>query len=106
MSEKLAVVPVIIILLFLAACSDNFPTANTPESDDLVQAAAKTTPDKSNQGFDEFGYNYTARIFVGPADGVDRNLDGKVWGDPTYANDRLKMVWSKAWDDAKFNGSA
>lgn len=51
-------------------------------------------------GFDEYGYNYQARIFVGKADGVDRNLDGAVWGDPTYANDILVMKWSKAWEDA------
>jgi len=57
-------------------------------------------------GFDEFGYNYQARNFVGPADGVDRVLDGKVWGDPTYANDHLKMKWSTAWDDARFHGAA
>jgi len=56
-------------------------------------------------GFNEFGYNYDARIFVGPADGVDRNLDGTVWGDPTYANDHLKMKWSKAWNEARFNGA-
>lgn len=56
-------------------------------------------------GFDQFGYNYQARVFVGPADGVDRNLDGTVWGDPTYANDRLVMKWSKGWDDARFHGS-
>jgi len=57
-------------------------------------------------GFDQYGYNYQARIFVGPADGVDRSLDGAVWGDPTYANDHLVMKWSKAWDDARFNGAA
>ena len=56
-------------------------------------------------GFDEFGYNYQARVFVGPADGVDRVLDGTVWGDPTYANDHLVMKWSKAWDDARFHGA-
>lgn len=56
-------------------------------------------------GFDEFGYNYQARIFVGKADGVDRILDGTVWGDPYYANDHLVMKWSKAWDDARFNGT-
>jgi hypothetical protein len=56
-------------------------------------------------GFDEFGYNYQARIFVGPADGVDRVLDGMVWGDPTYANDHLVMKWSKAWDAARFGGA-
>ena len=56
-------------------------------------------------GFDQFGYNYKARVFVGSADGVDRVLDGKVWGDSTYANDHLVMKWSKAWDDARFNGA-
>jgi len=47
-------------------------------------------------GFDKFGYNYPARIFVGAADGVDRVLDGAFLGDPTYANDHLVMKWSKA----------
>jgi len=56
-------------------------------------------------GFNEFGYNYKARIFVGPADGVDRVIDGEVWGDPTYANDILVMKWSKAWDDARFHSA-
>jgi hypothetical protein len=56
-------------------------------------------------GFDEFGYNYQARVFVGKADGVDRVLDNAVWGDPTYANDWLVMKWSKAWDDARFHGA-
>ena len=54
-------------------------------------------------GFDQYGYNYTARVFVGPADGVDRVLDDAVWGDPTYAKDHLVMKWSKAWDDARFH---
>src|SRR3989344_4456392 len=56
-------------------------------------------------GFDEFGYNYTARVFNGDADGVDRTNDDKIWGDATYAKDHLKMSWSKAWDDARFNGA-
>jgi hypothetical protein len=46
----------------------------------LAKAMAKN-------GFDMFGYNYQARIFVGKADGVDRVLDGTFWGDPMYAND-------------------
>lgn len=53
-------------------------------------------------GFDVFGYNYQARIFNGRADGVDIILDGKVWGDPTYANDHLVMKWSEGWNDARF----
>lgn len=58
----------------------------------------------SAAGFDQFGYNYKARIFTGKADGVDRNLDGKIWGDAAYANDHLVMKWSKAWDEARFGG--
>jgi len=57
----------------------------------------------AENGFDQFGYNYKARIFVGLADGADRNLDGMIGGDPTYAKDHLVMKWSKAWDDARFN---
>jgi hypothetical protein len=67
----------------------------------LVSPALAAT----NGGFDQYGYNYQARVFVGAADGVDRNLDGTVWGDPTYANDHLVMKWSKAWDDARYNGA-
>lgn len=60
----------------------------------------------TNNGFDGYGYNYKARMFQGTADGVDRIIDGKVWGDTTYANDHLVMKWSKAWDDARFHGKA
>lgn len=55
-------------------------------------------------GFNEYGYNYNARIFSGPADGVDKKLDGKVWGDPTYAADHLVMKWNAAWDACNANG--
>ena len=71
----------------------------------LVVLCVSTVPALAQSGcFDEFGYNYQARIFVGRADGVDRVLDGTVWGDPTYANDKLVMKWSKGWDDARFHG--
>ncbi|MDP3966495.1 MAG: hypothetical protein Q8Q04_03110 [archaeon] len=56
-------------------------------------------------GFDEYGYNYQARNFVGTADGVDKTLDGTVWGDSTYANDQLVMKWNKAWDDCNDAGN-
>ena len=36
-------------------------------------------------GFDQYGYNDTARIFNGLADGLDRNLDGTYYGNTTYA---------------------
>lgn len=74
-------------------------TITTPVLADDSKSNSKGT------GFDEFGYNYNARIFVGAADGADRVLDGKVRGDPTYASDQLVMKWSKAWDDARFHGA-
>lgn len=85
--KKLFLVAIAIVVLLLA------PVAPT--------MAAKP----ADSGFDQFGYNYQARLFSGPADGVDRKLDGKVWGDPTYANDHLVMKWSKGWDDARFHGA-
>jgi len=71
----------------------------------ILSALLMSVPAATAGGFDEFGYNYKARIFVGKADGVDRNLDGTVWGDPTYTNDHLVMKWSKGWDDARFHGA-
>nr|MBI5455627.1 hypothetical protein [Candidatus Levybacteria bacterium] len=55
-------------------------------------------------GFDQYGYNDQARVFVGPADGVDKVLDGKIWGGyETYANDHLVMRWNAAWDACNAN---
>lgn len=56
-------------------------------------------------GFDEFGYNDGARIFNGLADGVDRVLDDKLWGDEAYANDRVVMKWNEEWDLCNENGN-
>jgi hypothetical protein len=55
-------------------------------------------------GLDRYGYNNAARLFRGPADGVDGKLDGMVWGDPSIAKDYLVMTWSKAWADAVTGG--
>lgn len=56
------------------------------------------------KGFDDLGYNDGARVFVGTADGVDNTLDGNVWGDPYYANDRLVMKWNAEWDRGNAEG--
>lgn len=82
----------VIAVLATSACADSSmsgPTAPVKPGFDAAVAG----------GFDEFGRNNVAMIFVGPADGVDKILDGKVWGDPTYANDHLVMKWNKAWPD-------
>ncbi|QQG41417.1 MAG: hypothetical protein HYV90_04650 [Candidatus Woesebacteria bacterium] len=70
----------------------------------LALVLMPTTSAFASGGFNEFGYNYNAHIFVGSADGVDRVLDGAVWGDPTYANDHLVMKWNAAWDACNDNG--
>lgn len=56
------------------------------------------------RGFDELGYNRSARIFQGPADGVDGSLDGATYGDPTYGKDMLKMKWNAEWDRGNAEG--
>ena len=49
-------------------------------------------------GFDQFGYNYQAHLFVGTYDSSDRNLDGTYWGSTAdYADDSLIMKWSDDW---------
>lgn len=37
-------------------------------------------PGGKGKGFDEFGYNYKAKIFNGDFDGADRVWDGMYWG--------------------------
>jgi hypothetical protein len=49
-------------------------------------------------GYDEFGYNYQARMFNGTYDSSDRILDGKYWGSTgDYVDDSLMMKWSDSW---------
>lgn len=56
-------------------------------------------------GFDMYGYNYDARLFVGTYDGADRYLDGAYRGmTGDWVDDLLVMKWSQSWDDARFNG--
>jgi len=68
-------------------------------------------------GFDKYGYNYKARIFVGIGENWYRGKyridlepypndasDPTFYWDATYGLDRLVMKWSKAWDDARFHG--
>jgi hypothetical protein len=69
----------------------------------LTAPLALALSENTASGFDEYGYNEIAGIFNGAADGVDRVLDGKVWGDPTYANDHLVMKWNRAWENCNAN---
>lgn len=69
-----------------------------------VSAHTSMAAQNTTKGFNEFGYNYQARSFVGLADGVDKVLDGKVWGSTAYANDRLVMKWNAEWDRGNAEG--
>jgi hypothetical protein len=80
--------------VFVAACGQS--TDSTPND------PAPTTP--GGNGFNTYGYNYTASLFNGAADGVDKSLDGMVWGDATYANDHLVMNWNAEWDRGNDEG--
>jgi hypothetical protein len=60
--------------LVLAGCQQGFLPGSASGARSLGQGSAG-----GEAGFDEFGYNYNARIFVGAADGVDKMLDGTVW---------------------------
>jgi hypothetical protein len=56
----------------------------------------------SNQlvlGFDQFGYNYQARMFNGTYASSDRNNNNGYYGDTTsdYIDDKLIMKWSDDW---------
>ena len=55
-------------------------------------------------GFDQYGYNRTARVFVGPASGwcLDRGAPADCLG--AYSNDRLVMKWNAEWDRGKAEG--
>lgn len=55
-------------------------------------------------GFDALGYNRTAGIFNGAADGVDGVIDGKYYGSTAYAADRLKMKWNAEWTRGNAEG--
>ena len=70
----------------------------------VVLAFLVVTPVLAQGGFDELGYNRQARIFNAPVDGADGVLDGAYWGDPTYANDKLKMKWNSEWDRGNAEG--
>ncbi len=75
----------------------------------LATAMPVSAAKPDDKGFDEFGFNYQARIFVGTGEswamgklGLTHEQAEAYMG--VYAHDRLVMKWSKGWDDARFHG--
>ena len=73
-----------------------------PDSEKCATIQGGTITDSAGNplsvGFDEFGYNYQAHLFVGTYDSSDRVLDGTYWGlTGDYVDDVLMMKWSEDW---------
>ncbi len=92
-------------VLGLAGLTEPGPTEAAPPPPDhdrcpTIQGGL-ITDSGGNQlsvGFDEFGYNYQAHIFVGTYDSSDRKLDGLYGGIAAdYVDDELIMKWSNDW---------
>lgn len=94
--------PVISIGMMIAVLASlTFPScslAPAPTASITQNPYQSTLSAKASNGYDQFGYNNTARIFNGIADGIDRVLDGTDWGDVVYANDKVVMKWNAEWD--------
>lgn len=57
-----------------------------------------TVPAFAANGFNQYGYNYTARVFNGPATGWCLFKTGNPNCLGIYSNDRLVMKWNAEWD--------
>ncbi len=71
--------------------------------------AVSTVAVSADGGFDQYGYNYSARIFNGPSwlwatktYKTDEAAARTIMGD--YANDKLVMKWNAEWDRGKAEG--
>ena len=60
--------------------------------------------DKGDNGFNEFGYNYKARIFNGTGESwsLAKGLPADYLG--IYAKDKLIMKWNAEWDRGNAEG--
>lgn len=100
---------VVAVAVLAAACQAPITEPGLYPSGRAALSASAATCTLANgttaaRGFDQFGYNRCAEQFVGIADGVDKKLDGMVWGDPTYARDHLVMKWNAEWDRGNAEG--
>lgn len=70
----------------------------------VMMAVSASIVIAANGGFDQFGYNRQARIFVGPASGwcLERGSPADCLG--IYSNDRLVMKWNAEWDRGNAEG--
>lgn len=90
----------ILFVLAILVLSVGLVTAKKPNACATIQGGTITDSagNPVTMGFDQFGYNYQAHLFVGTYDSSDRNLDGTYWGSTgDYVDDGLIMKWSDSW---------
>ena len=106
MRDKLPLVMAIAALA--AACAGPSASPLQPAAAPALRApvsgGGSTGTFAAGGGFDALGYNRTAGIFNGAADGVDGTLDGTYYGMAAYATDHLKMKWNSEWDRGNAEG--
>lgn len=85
---------IVAIVVLSSSAASAKPTCATIQGGTITDSAGNPV----TVGFDQFGYNYQAHLFVGTYDSVDRNLDGTYWGSTgDYVDDKLSMKWSDDW---------
>jgi hypothetical protein len=91
--KKKTIVTLIVILALVANVTPAF--ADKPTGFD---EKGNATGQVNDNGFDQWGYNSTARIFSGFASGwcLERGAPADCMGN--YSNDRLVMKWNAEWD--------
>ena len=86
------------------ACSTQQPLTPSLVGTPPSSATTGATVQASGGGFDQFGYNRTARIFNGPATGwcLQRGFQANCLG--IYSPDKLVMKWNAEWDRGNAEG--
>lgn len=98
--RKLTVLTAIGAFLGLLVLANSIALAGPPPTCTTIQSGTLTDifGNPLVLGFDQFGYNYQAHLFVGTYDSVDRNLDGTFWGlTGDFVDDEIVMKWSNDW---------
>ena len=100
---------VVIALITTIACAAQQPVApslGAATTGTVAQVAGATgvTSQAAGGGFDQYGYNRTARIFNGPATGwcLQRGAPADCLG--SYSPDKLVMKWNAEWDRGNADG--
>jgi len=98
-------ISILLLILVLLVSSTTIVVADKPQDFDENGNTTKWAEDK---GFDEWGYNRTARIFSGTGwSWCMGKVADEAWCQDylgPYANDKLVMKWNAEWDRGNAEG--